>query len=176
MLTPDLNSSISHVHEKENDSNDKQGFFRQGLFSDNILSNDSSNSAIIHDNKLATEQSQSNISQKIQNTLNFLNKHEEELNNSISLPSEQHSFENSMTNHLTSLRKDHENHKSFNNEHQWISNHLDNSQLSNNQVNLAEEIIRAHEKDDKNIEDNLKGKYEYWSEIGAAITPIIFRK
>ena len=133
MLTPDLNSSISHVHEKENDSNDKQGFFRQGLFSDNILSNDSSNSAIIHDNKLATEQSQSNISQKIQNKLDFLNKHEEELNHSNSQPSEQHSFENSMTNHLTSLSKDKENHKSITNEHQWISNHLDNSQLSNTQ-------------------------------------------
>ena len=157
ILAPDLNSSVSHIHEKEDDSNDKQGFFRQGLFSDNILSNDSSSSGIIPDHQLATEQSESNISQKIQNTLNFLDKHEKELSNSTSLPSGQHSFENSMTNHLTSLSKDEKNHKSLNNEHQWISNHLDNSQLSNNQVNLAQEIIRAHEKDDKNVDDNLKG-------------------
>lgn len=169
MLTPDLNNSISHIHEKENDSNDKQGFFRQGLFSDDILSNDSSSSAIIHKNQLATKQSESNISQKIQNTLNVLNKNEEELNNSTSLPSEQHSFENSMTNHLTSLRLDEENQNSINNEHQWISNHLDNSHLSNNQVNLAQEIIRAHEKDDKNIENNLKGKYYYQTKIGTAM-------
>ena len=155
MLSEHMTNSNSEEHEKEHISSDESN--SQSTFSENIINNGSSSSVITQEHQVSAAESPLNMSQDLQETAKILNKDRKDLN--ISVHPDEHSFNDSLLTHLMNLTKNKENQNAGQNEHDWLTSHLGNSDHSKNQSNLALEIIQSNGKNAKHIKKNLKSKF-----------------
>ena len=160
MFSADLNYTQNIGHE--NKPNENPTSDQSDLLHSNILNNASTQEGLVQEKTVEPRDSGANISQDLQNTFGAINNSGGEAHIFPNLHPGQHSLEKALANHLVNNTKNEEHHSS-NNEKQWISSHLGNSELAHNPTNLAQEIIRAHGIDEQKLKKNLKGKKTHLS-------------